>query len=750
MSRPPHRDGPDRPHAPSAAPEPDPVDAAARAPARLAVLRATGLLDTPPEPAFDRLTRLAARLLDVPAAFLSLVDEERDFYKAACGLPEPLATEREVQGRTFCHHCIAEGTPERPLVIDDTAAHPVYGRVPTVRTLGVAAYVGVPLVVDGEAIGSLCAIDLRPRAWTVAEVEVLRELAASAQREIELRVALERARRTTDELQQAYHEREELLGASTDGIYAIDHRGRILFANRAAAELLGYAPDEMIGREAHALFHHSYADGTPYPRERCAISLAADQGRAVRVTDEVLWRRDGTSFPVDYASSPVVREGRVVGAVVRFTDITEQRRAVEGLRLLAESGRALSASLEVEETLRAVARLAMPQLAEMVMVDLVEEDGRIRRVAASHVDDHASELFERASRYPPRLGDGGPQARVIESGESLLVREIDDAWIGALNRADEHTEIVRELAPRSLLVAPLRARGQVLGAVAFVRGAGRAPFDEGDRELAEELARRAALAVENARLYDAARRATRARDDMLGVVSHDLRNPIHSVFMSASFLLDLLPESMRVERTQAAVSRRAAERANRLIQDLLDITQIESGRLALDRAPYRAASLAHEALELAEGAAAAGKVALERGEMDREATVWADRDRVLQALGNLIGNALKFTPEGGRVTVSVRGDGQATRVSVADTGPGIPAAQLPHLFDRYWQANRKDRRGVGLGLSIVKGIAEAHCGDVEVETAEGAGTTFTLVFPATEEAASRAPLAGAAPGCADG
>jgi PAS domain S-box-containing protein len=709
------------------------LDAVVRDPARLAVVRDTGLLDTPAEPAFDRLTRLAVRLLGVPATFLSLVDEERDFYKASTGFGEPLASARELAGRTFCHFSIAGATPRHPLVIPDTRAHPAYRQVPTVETLGVAAYVGVPLVLDGEAIGSFCAIDTEPRAWTTDEVEVLTELAASAQREIELRRALDRARGTADTAERIYHEREEFLNATTDGVYTIDREGRILFANRAAAEQLGYAPGEMVGHDAHALFHHSYPDGTPFPKSECAISRAAAEGRPVHVNGELLWRRDGSSFPVAYASSPVLREGEVVGAVVRFTDVTEQKRATEGLQLLAESGRVLSSSLEVEETLQAIARLAVPELCELVMVDLIE-DGAIRRVAASHVDPRVSALFERARAYPPRLGDGGPQAQVIETGRSLLVPDIDEAWILSLRRGPEHGELVREMAPRSIVVVPLRSRETILGTMSLLRTAGRPPFEEADRELAEELGLRAALAVENARLYDAARAATRARDDMLGVVSHDLRNPIHSIFMSSSFLLELLPEDARVERTQAAVMKRAAERANRLIQDLLDITHIQSGRLSLHRERHAAPSIVTEAMEQAAMAAAAGGVSLVRGEIAAHAQLWGDRDRVVQALGNLVGNALKFTPAGGRITISVDAAGDQVRISVADTGPGIPPEQVPRLFDRYWQANRTDRRGVGLGLSIVKGIADAHGGSVEVSTVEGAGTTFTLVLPTAPDA----------------
>ncbi|HEX5726970.1 MAG TPA: GAF domain-containing protein, partial [Longimicrobiaceae bacterium] len=290
---------PDADRSPAAAP-PDPSEAV-RDPARLAVLRATGLLDSAAEPPFDRLTRLAVKLLGVPAAFLSLVDENRDFYKAACGFGEPLASARELAGPTFCHFTVAWATPERPLVIPDTRADPVFREVPTVESLGVAAYVGVPIVVEGQAIGSLCVIDGRPRAWTDTEVEALVELAASAQREIELRLALDAGRRGT-----------EALDASSDGIYTIDPAGRCLYVNRAAAELLGYAPEEMAGRDAHDLFHHSRPDGTPYPKAECPISRAARAGRSVRVEEDVLWRRDGTPLPVMYASSPVRRDGEVV------------------------------------------------------------------------------------------------------------------------------------------------------------------------------------------------------------------------------------------------------------------------------------------------------------------------------------------------------------------------------------------------------------------------------------------------------
>ncbi|HUQ47112.1 MAG TPA: GAF domain-containing sensor histidine kinase [Gemmatimonadaceae bacterium] len=157
------------------------------APDRLAAVRDTQLLDTAAEEVFDRLTRLAVRLVGIPAAFISLVDANRDFYKSACGFGEPLATTRELAGLTFCHYTVQN---KEPLIIPDTAADPVYRNVPTVKSLGVAAYVGVPLVINGQVVGAFCTIDTKPRDWTAGEIEVLTELAASAQREIELRMAV--------------------------------------------------------------------------------------------------------------------------------------------------------------------------------------------------------------------------------------------------------------------------------------------------------------------------------------------------------------------------------------------------------------------------------------------------------------------------------------------------------------------------------------------------------------------------------
>lgn len=198
-------------------------DSARTDPGRLAALHETGLLDSEVEESFDRLTRLAVRLVGVPASFISLVDKDRDFYKSACGFGEPLASARELTGLTFCHYTVGRTSP---LVIPDTAADPLYRDVPTVRSLGVAAYVGVPLVVGGQTIGAFCTIDTHPRTWTADEVEVLVELAASAQREIELRGAVKAAQAAAVALEERTEAAEAAARAKGSFLSMMSHELR--------------------------------------------------------------------------------------------------------------------------------------------------------------------------------------------------------------------------------------------------------------------------------------------------------------------------------------------------------------------------------------------------------------------------------------------------------------------------------------------------------------------------------------------
>jgi signal transduction histidine kinase len=260
------------------------------------------------------------------------------------------------------------------------------------------------------------------------------------------------------------------------------------------------------------------------------------------------------------------------------------------------------------------------------------------------------------------------------------------------------------------------------------------------RQQQEARLRAEALAAENARLFAEAQQATRARDRMLSVVAHDLRNPLAVVAMNAEMMLELLPpETDPYQRETLAVIQQASGRMQRLVEDLLDVSRIEHGSFALQLSECTMAELLDEAGRLLRPAAAARAIALHFDGAEGLPPLRVDGARIIQVLGNLVGNAIKFTPEGGRVSVTCVEARGSVELSVTDTGPGIPADQVSHIFGAFWQARDDDHRGIGLGLWIARSIVEAHGGSIGVESQEGRGTTFRFTLPLASIASADEP-----------
>jgi signal transduction histidine kinase len=278
------------------------------------------------------------------------------------------------------------------------------------------------------------------------------------------------------------------------------------------------------------------------------------------------------------------------------------------------------------------------------------------------------------------------------------------------------------------------ALGLSLGAVDYITKPFSVPITmariRNHTRLKQQADRLEALARESARLTDEAQRATRAREEVLAIVAHDLRNPLSTILMSSRFLQETAgPDPFLAPAKLGERIHRAASRMECLIKDLLDLAAIEAGHLGIDRRPVHVQGLVTEAIEMMLPLATAKGVHLTARVGDPELQVSSDRARVLQVFSNLIGNAVKFTPAGQRIIVFAEGDESAVRFAVEDTGPGIAADQLPHIFDRYWQARTNDRRGIGLGLSIASGIVAAHGGRIWVESQPGKGSCFTFLLP---------------------
>jgi signal transduction histidine kinase len=402
----------------------------------------------------------------------------------------------------------------------------------------------------------------------------------------------------------------------------------------------------------------------------------------------------------------------------------------ESLRFLTEVGNALAASLDYQVTLQRVAELTVPRLACYCELDLIE-DGRVQRVGLAHGDPAQREALSRRCLFPAQAGTTGPLADVIGSGEPLLLTSGSEHHAGPADLDRERLELLRLAGATSLLLIPLVARGRALGVLLLASTRTDRFYGPRDLILADELARIAALAIDNARLYSEANQAIQAREEVLRVVSHDLRNPMGAIASAATIVLDDLAPELRdgPSRRMLRTIVRASMQATRMIDDLLDLSRIDSGRLAVDPGPTALAPLFMEAVELH------GPLAQQRGvhlgwvSHGPSPLVMVDRERVLQLLGNLLANAIRFTPPGGRIEIAAAVCGDEAHCSVADTGPGIPPEQLTHVFDRFWQAARADRAGLGLGLAIVQGIAEAHGGRVWVESEPGKGARFVFTLP---------------------
>jgi signal transduction histidine kinase len=359
----------------------------------------------------------------------------------------------------------------------------------------------------------------------------------------------------------------------------------------------------------------------------------------------------------------------------------------------------------------------------LVLVD----NGRISQVIGSVGWSDDSELTLAYSRGDENL----PLVEAVREVRAVWLRttaEYDACFANVMAKTGDLDDANAHLA------LPLVHAGEVVGGLAFDFAFCPA-IHATDELFTSLLAQATADALQRAQSYDHEREArrtaeilSRAREDVLGVVAHDLRNPLNLVSMTTQLLMepDLTPER---RKSTIAINARAVARMNRLIGDLLDVVRMEAGHLTLDVGPADVTRVLVETIEAFQPRAAEQGISLVLSPEPPNIIVQADEERVLQLIDNLVGNALKFTPNGGRVSIGGFIDNNELRVTVADTGPGIPEEQRARLFDRFWQARGADRRGLGLGLPIAKGIAEAHGGRLWVESTMGSGTTFHFAMP---------------------
>jgi signal transduction histidine kinase/ActR/RegA family two-component response regulator len=423
-------------------------------------------------------------------------------------------------------------------------------------------------------------------------------------------------------------------------------------------------------------------------------------------------------------------------------------RAEENLRLLADAGTMPTESLDLAATLQSAARLAVSGFADWCVIDLTTEEGPIERVAAAHADPDRQALVEELKRFPPRGDERYGPALVLRTGQAQRLAPMSSECLATAGRDPEHQRVFTALAPFSALQVPLAARGRVLGVWSFYSSSGRL-YDEVDQALAEELGRRAGLAIDNARLYGAAQAANLAKDQFLATLSHELRTPLTPVLAVISSLEGDDRLEARVRESLAMV-RRNVELEARLIDDLLDLTRIARGKLELSRRPTDLRQIVEQAIETCcSQDLESGRVRIVKDLEGVNHSLWADSPRLSQVFWNLLNNAVKFTPPGGTITVRSRLEPGEIAVQISDTGVGIRPESLGHIFNAFDQGDLGTTRrfgGLGLGLAISKAIVELHGGTLSAESeGEGRGAMFTVRLPAgdsRQEPAAASGLAG--------
>jgi signal transduction histidine kinase len=440
------------------------------------------------------------------------------------------------------------------------------------------------------------------------------------------------------------------------------------------------------------------------------------------------------------------------GVATSWRDVSARRRAEEARHYLAEAGAILASSLDYETTLAAVARLVVPRLADWCAVDLVVDGGALHRLAVAHVDPAKVRLAEELwKRYPVDPGEPHGVARVIRTGEPEVLPEITDEMLAVGARDEEHLRIARELGLRSAIIVPLVDGRRVLGALSLVSAESNRRYTQEDLALAEELARRAAMAIASAGLHRTALRAreaaeraareaaaaNRAKAEFLTVMSHELRTPLNAIAGHAELIELGIHGPVTPAQLEALGRIRNSQRhLLSLINDVLNFAKLEAGHVTVSPAPFAVDGLLRELAGLVAPQLRAKGLAYAHAGAHPELVAQADREKAGQVLLNLLSNAIKFTPAGGRVEVRAEGTGgtagDTVAIHVRDTGIGIPADKLSAAFEPFVQVTR-DRstahEGTGLGLAISRDLARLMGGELTAVSEVGAGSTFTLTLP---------------------
>jgi PAS domain S-box-containing protein len=598
------------------------------------------------------------------------------------------------------------------------------------RRLGTTSRMIVPMRSRGQTFGLLSfSLTSSERRYGPADLALAEELARRAG------LAIDNSR-LYESLSLSEHRYRSFVQQSSDVIAVVGPDGLLRYASPSIEKVLGYPPESIVGVRTASLVH---PDDSGWIWE-VARNVVQDPGHSHRF--EVRLRHaDGSWRNVEVSVTNLVSEPAVQGVVLNLHDITDRKRSEEDERFLSDAGALLATSLDYDITVKQLLDLAVPRLGDWCVIDVIEHDGSIRRAAVASHDPAIARALEVIPQVAP-IGwfSSHPVAVALRTGAPVVIDEFSKD-LQSMARSLEHFVLLRAIRTGSLISVPLVVHDQPLGVISFGYLESGRRHDERDQALAKRFADRATLAIRSANLYHEAQaalvevqRALNLRDEFLSVASHELRTPLTALkgqIQLAERRLrrgqhDAVPTLIRHADAQV-------DRLTRLVRDLLDVSRIGGGGINMEFQPVALGALVQHVIDL-EREAAPGRTIV----LDLPATtpmIEADTQRIEQVLFNLLQNARKYSSPDSEIRVTVRVTEDVVTIAVADSGEGIPAEDLPRIFERFHRAENVDQNisGLGLGLYISRELVEAHGGSLSVESRVGRGSTFIVTLPRSVE-----------------
>jgi len=538
----------------------------------------------------------------------------------------------------------------------------------------------------------------------------------------------------------ATHERSaqdaaQRLGAivehSDDAIIGAARDARITSWNVGAERLYGYAAAEAVGQDIRLIV----------PTERLAevetnIDLLVS-GRPVPPWDTVRRRKDGSLVDVSIQVSPIRNaDGELTGASIVARDITLRRRQEEALRFLAETSVTLAAITDRHSALSHAASAAVPFFADWCVVLTVDDHGRIEHQAFVHRDAEQQQVLADAlQQYVLDWNSASISVEALRSGRTQFVSELSQTLLERIAQDAGTAESLHRLKPQSVISVPLQIRGRMVGAISFAMAVGSRRYTSEDVRLAEDLARRVAIAMDNADLLNSLRVADRQKDEFLAMLAHELRNPLAAIQYAAD-VAGL--QASQIDAELLDIVRRQVQHLTRMIDDLLDLSRISRNQIQLRKEPVDASVLARRALATVRPLVDSKQHRVSLDLCDTPLPLNVDATRIEQVIGNLLTNAAKYTADGGQIAVSTSAEGSEAVIRVRDTGVGISRDVLPHVFELFAQAATsldRSQGGLGIGLTVARKLVEVHGGTIAAASdGVGKGAEFIVRIPLSHQA----------------